>query len=376
MKLKSLGKGVSISDKGIYYINYKDETGVSRRRKVVSKTVTEARRELARIRGDVSDIRDGTKLPKRLKDTTSTIATLDELADRYFELMSDKSKARYTNWISGQLGGMELPISPISILEFQNWLSVQTVVKGEATAKLAPATVNLVMSLLKAIVNWGVRHKVVDGDYVVVKRLEVSNDREKVLSKEDVSALFERLESDRKHPNKQTGYGDTALRNMVICSLGLFTGARPTSYIELRRRDIEVDEDGYPLFISYSAKKGGDSFSVPVHTRLRDILGLWLMKEVGSDMDSRLFKVSYNSIKRSVRVIFDSLFNGGLDAYDTKSRVSLYTLRHTYATNVLSATGNIYAVSKLLGHKQIETTKRYAKLSGESMSEIVQSVEF
>ena len=391
MKLKSLGKGVSVSDKGIYYINYKDETGVSRRRKVVAKTVTEARRELMRIKGDVSDIRDGRIKPTKAV-TNTTVEKLDELANRYFELAKGydssadtnevlvrQSVARYENWIKGRV---ELPISSIEVLEYQKWLSSQLVEKRRSDGTvsrvvIATATVNLIMSLLKAIVNWGVRHKLIEGgEYLSFKRLDMDNERERVLSKDDVARLFERLEMDRVAGSRQTGYGDTQLRNMVVVGLGLFTGSRPASYIELRRRDVTFGEDGLPEFISYSAKKGGDAYNVPVHSRLKRVLGLWMMKCVGESEDSRLFSVSYNSIKRSLTPLLDELFNDGIDVYDVRNRVSLYTLRHTYATNVLKASGNIYAVSKLMGHRSIETTKRYAKISDEDTAKLVQSVEF
>ena len=45
----------------------------------------------------------------------------------------------------------------------------------------------------------------------------------------------------------------------------------------------------------------------------------------------------------------------------------LHDLRHTAASRIVRATGNIAAASKALGHKRITTTQRYAHLSAEDV---------
>jgi integrase len=44
------------------------------------------------------------------------------------------------------------------------------------------------------------------------------------------------------------------------------------------------------------------------------------------------------------------------------TRMRFHTARHSYATNLLELTGDIYTVSKLLGHKNIQTTQIYAQV--------------
>lgn len=53
----------------------------------------------------------------------------------------------------------------------------------------------------------------------------------------------------------------------------------------------------------------------------------------------------------------------------------LYDLRHDFASKVMMKTGNIYLVSHLLNHRQIETTKRYAHLMDQSMMKAVQTLD-
>jgi integrase/recombinase XerC len=50
-----------------------------------------------------------------------------------------------------------------------------------------------------------------------------------------------------------------------------------------------------------------------------------------------------------------------------------HTLRHRCATVALAGTGNIYAVSQLLGHTRVETTQRYALLPSSAVREAVRA---
>jgi site-specific recombinase XerD len=61
--------------------------------------------------------------------------------------------------------------------------------------------------------------------------------------------------------------------------------------------------------------------------------------------------------------IFDKLFNQGLKPEDTKRRVVIHTLRHTFASQLAIAEAPIYTIMKLMDHSDISQTIRYAKLS-------------
>jgi integrase len=52
-----------------------------------------------------------------------------------------------------------------------------------------------------------------------------------------------------------------------------------------------------------------------------------------------------------------------------------YDLRHDFASKIMTKTGNIYLVSHLLNHRQIETTKRYAHLMDQSKMIAVQTLD-
>jgi integrase len=71
-----------------------------------------------------------------------------------------------------------------------------------------------------------------------------------------------------------------------------------------------------------------------------------------------------------------SAVQGGLRRYlkragITKSRVTIHTLRHSYATHLLEAGIPLTVLQRLLGHNKIETTLRYIHLSKEAQVDAV-----
>ena len=59
-------------------------------------------------------------------------------------------------------------------------------------------------------------------------------------------------------------------------------------------------------------------------------------------------------------------FNVGLANDDRKNRVVTHTLRHTFASHLAIKGTPIYTIQKLMNHKDIKMTLRYAKLSPDS----------
>jgi len=51
--------------------------------------------------------------------------------------------------------------------------------------------------------------------------------------------------------------------------------------------------------------------------------------------------------------------------------ITLHTARHTHATMMLTLGVDLYTVSKLLGHTNIQTTQIYAKLVDESKKKAI-----
>ena len=82
-----------------------------------------------------------------------------------------------------------------------------------------------------------------------------------------------------------------------------------------------------------------------------------------------------SKISNTFAVVADRLFNIGLETNDSKHRVVFHTLRHTFASWLAIEGTPIYTIQKLMGHKDISQTMRYAKLSHDVATEAVRSLE-
>jgi integrase/recombinase XerC len=52
-------------------------------------------------------------------------------------------------------------------------------------------------------------------------------------------------------------------------------------------------------------------------------------------------------------------------------RISIHSLRHTFATRLYHKTGDLYLVQRALGHRHITTTEIYARVGDESLRRAV-----
>ncbi|HQT34260.1 MAG: tyrosine-type recombinase/integrase [Thiobacillus sp.] len=63
------------------------------------------------------------------------------------------------------------------------------------------------------------------------------------------------------------------------------------------------------------------------------------------------------------------------DAAGIDKRVSMHTLRHSFAPHLLEAKVDIRVIQVLLGHKKMETTALYAQVATDILREVVSPIE-
>lgn len=72
-------------------------------------------------------------------------------------------------------------------------------------------------------------------------------------------------------------------------------------------------------------------------------------------------QILIRKLHRFTYLIFLKLFNSNIDITDEKNKVCHHILRHTLATHAVIS-NDIFLVQKLLNHKDINQTLRYAKV--------------
>ncbi len=101
-----------------------------------------------------------------------------------------------------------------------------------------------------------------------------------------------------------------------------------------------------------------------------DILGLlrdwWKERLTGQDKDTpgseRMLFAGYRGKHLSARQLSRLFLEAAREAGITK-RVTLHTLRHSFATHLLERGVDIRVIQALLGHSKLTTTARYARVA-------------
>ncbi len=125
-----------------------------------------------------------------------------------------------------------------------------------------------------------------------------------------------------------------------------FTGLRISDIRALKWTDIKNPDTTPTIVLSQS--KTGDIVRVPLGR-----MALSLLPEEHND-DHIFHLPTATAVYTSCRWIAE---RAGI-----KKNVSFHTSRHTFATLTLAACENLELVSKLLGHKSVKTTHRYAEV--------------
>ena len=149
-------------------------------------------------------------------------------------------------------------------------------------------------------------------------------------------------------------------RDYAIIQFGLHTGCRVSAISEINIEDINFEKQLVKV-----TEKGRVERSILLDQSTIDAIKSWLpLREKllnGYPKTNALF-IS-NRRKRIEPVAINKIIKKY--SYNIDKKITPHKMRSTYATNLYNITGDIYIVSNKLGHKSVNTTKRYARPSEE-----------
>jgi len=208
----------------------------------------------------------------------------------------------------------------------------------------APQTAKLTLSLLRRIVNFGVRRQLCQPLSFHLEFPKVDNLKTEDLHPEQLSALLEAIDQE---PNRMAAN---------FMKLVLFTGMRRGELFRLQWQDVDFERG----FIHIRQPKGGQDQVIPMNQTARGLLAAH--PRIGS---SYVFPgrggQQRTDINKQVGRIKEA---AGLP----KDFRALHGLRHVYAS-MLASSGKVdlYTLQKLLTHKSAAMTQRYAHLRDEAL---------
>jgi integrase/recombinase XerD len=229
---------------------------------------------------------------------------------------------------------------------------------GDGRAPAAPATLQRKIACLRSFYRHLRREQLTDHDPAAELRAPRSRARlPNVLSRDEVTRLLE----------QPRGTSPAALRDRALLETMYACGLRASEAIGLELSELDL-EGG----ILRARGKGSKERIIPIGGKAIEALRAYL--ENGRP---RLVGI------RPERRVFVNLRGGGLSRQGLykivrrhartaglERRMSPHTLRHTFATHLLSGGCDLRSLQEMLGHADIGTTQIYTHLSTERLRDV------
>ncbi len=214
------------------------------------------------------------------------------------------------------------------------------------------------ISALKSFYNYFFRLEEIKTNPLALVQLPKLHDKEIIrLEIDEVARLLDEVEAGDKLTEKQKAYhAKTRVRDLALLTLLLGTGIRVSECVGLNLHDIDFDSGGIRIH-----RKGGKEvtvyFGTEVEAALLDYLDEreFMIPEAGHE--DALF-LSLQNKRLSVRSV-ENLVKKYATLVTPLKKITPHKLRSTYGTNLYRETGDIYLVADVLGHSDVNTTKKH-----------------
>lgn len=179
-----------------------------------------------------------------------------------------------------------------------------------------------------------------------------------VLSREEVARLIAAA------PN---------LKHQTALSLAYGTGLRASEVVSLKVGDI----DSQRMTLRVEQGKGSKDRYAMLSPVLLERLRVWwrVAHAQGKMLEGGWLFPGMNPVDPLTTRQLNRAIHMAAESAHIDKRVSMHTLRHSFATHLLEQKVDIRVIQVLLGHKKLETTAMYAQVATDVLREVVSPLE-
>lgn len=174
---------------------------------------------------------------------------------------------------------------------------------------------------------------------------------------DEVAKLLDEVETAESLTKTQQKFHDkTKIRDLAMMTLLLGTGIRVSECVGLDISDVDFDNNGIKI-----RRKGGYEAVIYFGDEVREALLTYLEernKIVPAEGHANALFLSMQLRRINVRSV-ENLVKKYASAVTKLKKITPHKLRSTYGTSLYRETGDIYLVADVLGHKDVNTTKKH-----------------
>lgn len=266
----------------------------------------------------------------------------------------------YHNYTMDQFRTDDLDkIDPMDIEEYMEYLKVY---KNDEERQIVNSEVGLArkMSALRSFYLYYYKHQMIQTNPTLLVEMPKLHDKEIVrLDTDEVVMLLDYVENcgNELTGQKKVYYEKTKYRDLAILTLLLGTGIRVSECVGLDLQDVDYKNQGIRI-----TRKGGKQMTVYFGDEVAEALHRYMEMDrehaVTLPGNENALFLSTQHKRMGVQSVENMVKKYARQIAPNK-KITPHKLRSTYGTALYRETGDIYLVADVLGHNDVNTTKKH-----------------
>ena len=296
----------------------------------------------------------------RAIDSTTTTKTRISYAYAiriFFQFLLDENPA-FKNYAMTDFSVAVLDqIKAVDLEEYMEYLKVYQ--NGDKTETNGERGLKRKISALRSFYAYYYKREMIHSNPTVLIDVPKIHDKSIIrLDTDEVALLLDYIEhcGDSLTGQKRVYYEKTKERDLAIVTLLLGTGIRVSECVGLDIEDVDFKNNGIKV-----TRKGGNEMVVYFGEEVEKALKRYLeIREGITPLAGHEHALFYSAQRKRMGVqAVENMVKKYSRQITTTKKITPHKLRSTYGTALYQETGDIYLVADVLGHKDVNTTKKH-----------------
>lgn len=247
-------------------------------------------------------------------------------------------------------------------VDFEEYMSYLKVYQNDESYTVTNTERGLArkMSAIRSLYTYFYKRQAIEKNPTVIVDMPKLHEKAIIrLDTDEVAELLDYVEhcGDDLSGQRKTYYEKTKYRDLAILTLLLGTGIRVSECVGLDLNDVDFKNNGITV-----TRKGGNQMVVYFGDEVRKALNNYIeytrkgITPIEGHENALFFSTQRkrmgvqaveNMVKKYARIVTPN------------KKITPHKLRSTYGTSLYKETGDIYLVADVLGHKDVNTTKKH-----------------
>ena len=274
--------------------------------------------------------------------------TLREIYDRFIQSkknsVSSKTLKSYSSIHSHLLPLIEFKISDIKTAQLQKLFD-------ETATKISTGSLKVMKTITAQIFRYAMKLDIIDKnycDFITLPRHQKVLER-KIFTEEEIALLWANI--------KETDYVDVIL-------ILIYTGMRINELLNLKKNDVDLV---HSTLKGGSKTEAGKNRIIPIHSKILPLITKRMENKTDYLIPNKTEKGHMHYINFRLQIFIPMMSRFGMNH-------TLHDTRHTFATMISDVSDNETAITGIIGHSNINMTKRYTHTNIEKMKKEIEKI--